>query len=239
MTRVAVLPYPPLLVPELTVRSDAEIEQLRSACLRAVSSLTQSSTKWVAVGVDRLGVRRINPDARGTFAGFGVDVPVHFGRGEGAADPLLPLPALVVGWLRAQARASEVTLHLLDPGTAPEECRDYGASLERESRAEPVAALVFVDGTNCRDDRSPSPPDDRAEAVDEQIRSALEHPDTGGLLALDPELLAAVGVEGRAALQVLAGITEATGRRWRGELLYTGTPFGVTYHVAVWAADES
>lgn len=239
ITRVAVLPYPPLLVPELTGRSAPETERVRDACLRAASSLTQSSSQWVAVGVDRHGPRRLEPGTAGTFADYGVDVPVSFGGGESAPDPRLPLPALVAGWLRERAGAAEVTMHLVAAESTPAACRRQGASLELAARDEPMAMLVLADGTNRRDGRSPFPPDDRAEDVDNAIRSALAGVEFSRLLALDPVLLARLGVEGRAALQVMAGAVEASGHSWRAELLYSGTPFGVTYHVAVWTAETA
>jgi hypothetical protein len=235
ITRVAVVPHPPLLVPELTVRADPETERLRGACLRAVSSLTDSAAEWVAVSVDQSGPVEFGPDIAGTFAGFGVDVQVTLGgTGTGTPDPLLPLPVLITGWLRERSGARAVTAHLLAPDTPAAECQRLGATLAAGN----VGLLVLADGTNRADERSPYPPDDRARPLDEQIRAALANVDTDGLLALDPELCAELGVAGRAALQVLPGVVAATGGTWRGELLYSATPFGVTYHVATWARTD-
>lgn len=237
ITRIAVVPYPPLLVPELTVRSVAETEQLRTSCLYAVSSLTDTARGWVAVGVDRYGPRLLGPDAVGTFAGYGVDVPVALGAGaEGVPDPQLPLPALIAGWLRAQAGASEVTAHLLAADMPTAECRAYGARLA--ASVERVGLLVLADGTQCRDIRSPRPPDERAAPADEQIKTALAEADTARLLGMDPALSTELGLEGRAALQTLAGAAESEGCEWTGELVYAETPFGVTYHVAVWSRPD-
>lgn len=71
ITRVAVVPYPPLLVPDLTVRAGAETEYLRNSCLRAVSSLTEIAAEWVAVGADRSGPAELAPETTGTFAEIG------------------------------------------------------------------------------------------------------------------------------------------------------------------------
>ncbi|MGI8311232.1 hypothetical protein [Saccharopolyspora hattusasensis] len=229
ITRIAVVPYPPLLVPALTVRADPETARLRGACLRAVSSLTDSAAEWVAVGVDQSGPQVLGPDTAGTFAGFGVDFPVTLG-GAGTPDPELPLPALIAGLLREQAGALAVTTHLLAPDTPAGDCQRLGAELA----AGDVGLLVLADGTNRSDERSPYSPDERAKPVDEQIRTALADVDTAALFALEPEPCAELGVAGRAALQVLPGVVEATGGTWRGELLYSATPFGVTYHVATW-----
>ncbi|GAA4863396.1 class III extradiol dioxygenase subunit B-like domain-containing protein [Saccharopolyspora rosea] len=234
ITRVAVVPYPPLLVPELTVRPGAETEQLRNACSRAVSSLTDAAAEWVAVGTDPSGPRTCSPDTLGTFAGFGVDVRVTLGAGTGEPDPALPLPALVAGWLREQAGARSVTAHLLAPDTSPEECRRQGRRLERDSGADPLGLLVLADGTNRSDESSPYAPDPRARPFDDRLRTALADADPTALLALDPAEAAELGVAGRAALQVLAGAVEEAGGTWTGELLHSATPYGVTYHVAQW-----
>ncbi|MEU5847485.1 hypothetical protein [Saccharopolyspora shandongensis] len=229
ITRVAVVPYPPLLVPELTVRADPETARLRGACLRAVSSLTESAAEWVALGVDQSGPVVLGPDAAGTFEGFGVDVRVTLG-GAGTPDPRLPLPALIAGLLREQAGARSATTRLLAPDAPVDECQRLGTELA----AEDIGLLVLADGTNRSDERSPYPPDERAKPVDEQIRAALADVDTNALLALEPELCAELGVAGRAALQVLPGVVAASGGTWRGDLLYSATPYGVTYHVATW-----
>ncbi|KAA5826824.1 hypothetical protein F1721_30455 [Saccharopolyspora hirsuta] len=229
ITCVAVVPYPPLLVPALTVRADAETARLRGACSRAVSSLTECAAEWVAVGADRSGPTVLGPDSAGTFEGFGADVRVTLG-GTAPTDPALPLPALITGLLREQAGARSASVRLLAPDTPAEESRRLGESLAAES----TGLLVLADGTNCSDERSPHPPDERAGQLDEQIRTALAEVDTNRLRDLDPRLCAELGVEGRAALQVLPGVVAASGGTWRGELLYSATPHGVTYHVATW-----
>ncbi|MEU6264043.1 hypothetical protein [Saccharopolyspora shandongensis] len=171
----------------------------------------------------------LGPDAAGTFEGFGVDVRVTLG-GAGTPDPQLPLPALIAGLLREQAGAHSATTRLLAPDTPVDECQRLGTELAVED----VGLLVLADGTNRSDERSPYPPDERAKPVDEQIRAALADVDTNALLALEPELCAELGVAGRAALQVLPGVVAAGGGTWRGDLLYSATPYGVTYHVATW-----
>lgn len=229
ITRVAVVPYPPLLVPALTVRADAETERLRGACLRAVSSLADSSAEWVAVGVDQSGPIRFSSDTAGTFAGFGRDVQVSLG-GSAEPDPRLPLPALIAGLLREQAGARAVDVRLLAPGTPAEECRDLGSELA----ATGTALLVLAEGTNRADERSPHAPDPRARPLDDRLAEALAEVDAEALRTLEPELCAELGVP-REALQVLPGVVaEGT---WRGELLYSDTPFGVAYNVATWTRE--
>lgn len=231
ITRIAVVPYPPLLVPELTVRSTSVIEPVRSACLRATTILTESATEWVAVGVDRSGPPELGPGTTGTFAGYGVDVPVSLHEHERTTpDPDLPLPALVAGLLRAQAGARSVRMRLLDPDAPAEQAAELGERLDASGPE--TALLVLAEGGSHRDERSPHPPDPRAEVLDEVLRRALRDVDRAALLGLDPGECAELGVRSRAAWQVAAG---AAGRgSWQAEPLYSDTPLGITYHVGVW-----
>lgn len=75
-TTVAVLPQPPLLVPELATGAVAETAALRAACVTAAARLGNAARRWIAVGADQRGRATVQPGAHGTFAGFGVDVPV-------------------------------------------------------------------------------------------------------------------------------------------------------------------
>lgn len=233
ITRIAVVPYPPLLVPELTVRSTSLIEPVRSACLRATTSLTEAATEWVAVGVDRSGPAVLHPDTAGTFAGYGVDVPVALGdRGRSAPPaPDLPLPALIAGFLRAQAGARSVTVRLLAPDTSAQQAAELGALLDADGPE--TALLVLAEGGSRRDERSPHPPDPRATGLDDVLREALREVDGPALLDLDPGECAELGVHSRAAWQVAAGV--AANGTWRAEPLYSDTPLGITYHVGVWS----
>lgn len=239
ITRIAVVPYPPLLVPELTVRAGAETERLRQACLRAVSSLTDSTSRWVALGVDRNGPRLLDPHTAGTFAGYGVDVTVALDASAAdtsAPDRLLPLPALTAGWLRAQARAEQVTTHLLATDTSPDDSRAFGARLRESGAADPCGLLVLAEGALYTVGYQP---EEGVEQLDEQVRQALADVDPAALLGLDVEQCRHAGMEGRAALQALAGVVGPEPTTWSGDLLYSATPYGVSYHVAVWSRNDA
>src|SRR5699024_4700587 len=80
-SRVAVLPQPPLLVPELMGMSTAGSRPLRAACLDAVRRLTAVSGDWVVLAPGRR--RESYPDrSRGSLRGYGVDVPVSLADDE-------------------------------------------------------------------------------------------------------------------------------------------------------------
>lgn len=235
ITRVAVVPYPPLLVPELAPGYEQETASLREAVLSAARWLTEVSPQWLAVGAYDGPATTAGPESHGTFAGYGVHVPVSLGeRSDGAVPAVggagLPLPALVAGWLRERAGAHSVRVELLDSRTPVEECVSLGKRLAADSDCD--ALLVLGDGSHRHGEFAPGRPDDRAPAFDTGVAAALAEVDLGALRDLDAELCAELGAVGRAPWQVAAGV--ADGQRWRGSLIYSGAPFGVGYHVVTW-----
>jgi hypothetical protein len=239
---VAVVPQSPLMVPQLTAGRAADSEPMRSACLDVAARLAAASDRWLVVAADPGGRRTVDQPIGGTFLGFGVDVPVTLtpgspGAGAGAADPALPLPLLVAGWLRGRAAPGlRAVAELVPPDLGTEECRRLGAGLA--ARVEPdgarVGLLVVGDGAITHTAKAPGHSEERAGRFDAAVATALAGADPAGLLALDPLVAAELGAVGRAPWQVLAGAAEHGPDRWTGELVYTGAPFGVGYHVALW-----
>ena len=231
--RVAVVPHPPLLVPELVVADDPEVRAVRDACLAVATELAAAAPRWVAVGADPSGPRELPADAAGTFRGYGVDVLTRLSSGDTEPDPAMPLPALVAGWLRARAGAERVTVHLVPPDLPVAACRAFGERLAAGQDG-PVGLLVLGDGSHRHGERAVGRPDPRAGAFDAAVHAALAAADTDALLALDPGLAAELGAAGRAPWQVLAGVAGADGRRWKSTDARELAPFGVAYHLAVW-----
>lgn len=225
---VAVLPQPPLLVPELAGAAAAETAELRAACRTAAARLAAAAPVWIAVGADAGGRRTVGPDTRGTFAGFGADVVVGLDPASTApVDRDLPLPLLIAGWAAA-GLAVRVRGELVDPNLPPAACAELGAQLS----AEPVGLLVVGDGAATHTAKAPGHLDERAGPFDDAVSDALRAADPAALAALDPSVAAQLWAAGRAPWQVLAGA--AAGTEWAGELLYSAAPFGVGYHVALW-----
>ena len=225
------MPHPPLLVPELVAGAVAETEAVRRACVAAGKRLAALSRQWLAIAGDSAFHGLTSADAVGTFHGYGIDKIVSLDEDPNSdeADPGLPLPVLVAGWLREQAGAGQVVVQTIDPGGSVSDSRRVGERLARQDR--PVGLLVLGDGSS----RHPGPsghPDPRSVPYDAGVRDALATADLDALLSLDVELGTELAVSGRAAWQALAGAT--LGRRWRPELLYSDAPFGVGYHVACW-----
>ncbi|HWE92114.1 MAG TPA: hypothetical protein VG317_21805 [Pseudonocardiaceae bacterium] len=241
IVRAAVVPHPPLLVPELVAGAVADTHEVRSACLTAAGALAEVAGDWLAVAADPAGPAVIEPSAVGTFLGYGVHVPVALSEGplsEGlpGADASLPLPALLAGWLRGAVGARTVRVRLIAPELSTSACRRLGADLFETAveSADPVGLLVLGDGSNRHTERAPARPDDRAAGFDAEVAAALADADSPRLLKLDAALAGELGAVGRAAWQVLAGVGAASGVPWRARALYDAAPFGVAYHVAVW-----
>jgi hypothetical protein len=240
--RAAVVPHPPLLVPELVTGAAAETEPIRLACVTAARRLAQVADDWVAVGADPDGTRWIEPNTVGGFAGYGVDVRVALSDSTPSDfadsthdETFVPLPALIAGWLRAEAGARSVRVRLVGERSSAAEARDAGAALAAElAGPHPYGLLVLGDGSNRHTDRAPARPDDRAADFDGAVRKALATGDPAALLDIDQDLADELNVVARAAWQTLAGAALAVGAPWRAELLYSDAPFGVAYHVAVW-----
>jgi hypothetical protein len=228
LSTVAVVPEPPLLVPELATGAATETAALRAACREAARRLAAASECWIAVGADPGGRRTVGTDARGSFVGFGVDVVVGMGpRAAGPVDPAMPLPLLIAGWLRDGLPVT-VRGETVAPDTDPVACLALGAELAREA----TALLIVGDGAATHTEKAPGYLDERACPFDDTVAAALAAADPVALAALDPALATDLWAVGRAPWQVLAGATRDSA--WTGELLHSSRLFGVGYHVAVW-----
>lgn len=235
IARVAIVPHPPLLVPEVAAGASGETAALRDACLAAARVLATACPNWVAVAA-------ADPAAceatAGTLRGYGVDVRVALGPVAGAVDRDLPLPLLVAGWLRGQLVDPSIRVRPAPvlPGTSPVGCAEVGRQLGARlaDGSEPVSLLVVGDGAATHSERAPGHYDPRAAAFDAAVATALGSADVAALAGLDAGLAAELLVGGREAWQVGAAAARAAGTAWRGQLLYSEAPYGVAYHVALW-----
>ena len=231
MIAAAVVPHPPVLVPEIAAGAADELAPLVRACDAAVAAAIATGPRAVlCVGGGARTVQHPGT-AWGTLAGYGaaVDVPA---RRDGL-PPNLPLSLTIGRWLLARAGwDGPMVLQEVEAAAPPSVCADLGRHLAADPAADRAAWLVLGDGTSSRSARGPLPLDPRAEEYDATVARALAGGDTAVLAGLDPDLAAALGVGGRAAWQVLAG---AAGRGVRrAEVRYDAAPFGVCYLVASW-----
>jgi hypothetical protein len=212
------------MVPELASGAATELADLREAAFAAAALLPG---RWVAVGrgsADAL----VGRGQTGTFAGYGVDVPVTLAPGQSDSPAELPLAALVAGWLRGQVNPdahAEVRVY------ADEHDADAAIERGRRLRAEideadgPVGVLIVADGAHTLTQPAPGGYDPESIPVQTALDDALAAGDAAALTGLSKAIV------GRVAFQVLAGLSE---RPRSAEELYRGAPYGVGYFVGVW-----
>lgn len=222
---IAIVPSPPVLVPELAGTAAAELTDLRAAAGAAVSALPP---RWIAIGVDAAGCR-VGPDTAGTFAGYGADVEVALSPGD---HPMvdLPLCALMTAWLRTVERpqaCAEIRCYpaYLDSDAAFGHGRELCAELETADA--PTGVLVVADGCRTLTPAAPGGNDPASVAVQDALDNALARGDATALARL-PD-----AVVGRVAFAVLAGLVHSRAPAVTREL-YRGAPYGVGYFVGVW-----
>jgi hypothetical protein len=225
LSAIAIVPSAPVLVPELASGAADELADLRDAVLSVAAGLPD---RWVAVGVGSVDAI-VGPDAVGTFAGYGVDVPVALAPGGAGVPSDLPLCALITGWLRGRvnprARA-EVRVYAHDHRV--DAALGFGRTLRAEidEAADAVGVLVVADGLHTLSPSAPGGYDPESEGVQAALDDALARGDAATLATLPS------GVIGRVAYQVLAGLAEPAPASARES--YRGSPFGVGYFVGVW-----
>ena len=221
LSAIAIVPSAPVLVPEIAGPGTvAELADLRRAVLGAAAVLPSS---WVVLGAGPADAD-YGPDAAGTFAGFGVDVPVRLSPGaEHETD--LPLCALIAGWVRGRVNP-DASAEIRVCGPAADADRGRRLRDEIDAIGDPVGVLVIGDGPNTL---TPSAPGGyRPADVDVQhaLAAALAAGDTAALTRLP------VQIGGRTVFAVLAGLA-GSGPRSVIEL-YRGAPYGVGYFAGVW-----
>jgi HPt (histidine-containing phosphotransfer) domain-containing protein len=209
---VSVCPHPPLLVPELAPGTNDELGGLRAACDASVAALVASGAGRVVVLGAGLDADH-DKSAGGTLAAYGVDV-------RAGGDELgLPLAHTIGAWLLDRAGWD-----------GP---RTYSSAPRVDDDA---ALLVVADGTNTRSEKAPGFFDERAEAYDAAIVTALAAGDPQALMALDPDLGTELGSSGVPALRALGRLVQEQMRDATvvAKLRYDGAPLGVGYVVADW-----
>ena len=224
LAAIALTPSAPVLVPELAGRAAAEVAEFGTAVVEAARALPD---QWIAIGVGptELTITR----ARGTFAGYGADIPVSLCPEEREPPIAMPLCAVFAGWLRGQANpVASVSVRVYPSDLNAGDALARGRQLRQliDEASEPIGVLVVADGLNTLGPSAPGGEDPDAGPVQAALDDALA---TGGTVALAelPD-----SVVGRVAYQVLAGLCEP-GPRTARELI-RGAPYGVGYFVGVW-----
>jgi len=213
------------MVGELASGAAAELSDLREAVFGATAPLP---ARWIAVGLGRTDAV-VGPRHRGTFAGYGADVPIALSSGATDEPTELPLCALVTGWVRGQVKPdaiAEVRVYADDHGVDVALERGRRLRAEIDEAADPVGVLVVADGANTLTQSAPGGYDPDSISVQTALDDALAAGDAVALTRLPDTIV------GRVAYQVLAGLTEPGPRS--AKEFYRGAPYGVGYFVGVW-----
>jgi hypothetical protein len=224
LAAAAVVPTPPLLIPEVAAGSADRDAELRAAALGAVERVVAARPdRVVVVGeAPRTGPLSGEPD----WHRFGVRLT--------RPERPLPLPHGIGAWLLRQIGASLPVEYLgVAADTGPGECAGLGRKLAAGPR---TALLACGDGTARRDEKAPGHFSPAAAGFDERVDAALASGDPAGLLSLGVDEARELWASGRVSWQVLAGAAE--GGHWDTEVMYAAEPYGVHYVVATWLAHE-
>jgi hypothetical protein len=222
LSAIAIVSSAPVMVPELAAGAAPELADLRDAAFAAVAALP---ARWIAVGVGP-SEEVIDPSRSGTFAGYGVDVPVALSPDPRGQDRL-PLCALITGWLRGRVDPSaqaEVRVFSSELGVDAAVARGRQLRGAVDAAADPVGVVVVADGVHTLTPSAPGGYDPDSGAVQAALDDALASGDVDALQWLPDTVV------GRVAYQVLAGI----GRPRSAKELYRGAPYGVGYFVGIW-----
>ena len=254
MLAAAVLPHPPLLVPDLAAGAASLVAPLLAACDSVIAEMLALEPRSVVlIGSGPATGLRTTAET-GALAGFGAGpgapatarpatasgagsgTGVGPGIGAGTSGGGLPLSLAIGRWLLERADwTGDVVLQEVTADTSAEECERLGARLAVDVGPDSVW-LALGDGSNRRGPRSPGHDDPRAAGFDAEVVRAFATGDLAALRALDPELATVLGAAGRPAWQVLAGAVAAT-PGWTAigsRVHYDEAPFGVEYLVADW-----
>ncbi|MUL80298.1 MULTISPECIES: hypothetical protein [unclassified Mycolicibacterium] len=225
LSAIAIVPATPVVVPELVGAAAIEVAGLRDAVIAAAGSLP---ARWLAIGV---GPRDevYGPDCAGTFAGYGVDVPVALGPGPVDEPVELPPCALIAGWIRGRvAPEAGIEVHAYaashPAGAALAQGRTLRARIDESPDS--IGVLVVADGLHTLTPAAPGGYQPESEATQQDLDDALATGDLAALIELPEPVL------GRVAYQVLAGL--AGPEPGSARELYRGAPYGVGYFVGEW-----
>jgi hypothetical protein len=208
----AVLPHPPLLVPELACAAAPELAPLRAACHEALSTVVAAADLTILIGDGPVWAVPVT-SAPGSFRPYGADVDVALPTLVDLDLPALPPPAQLTDLPLSLAVAAHL-LKDLDPPPArlfaatvprslgPLAAATIGQTLSTTAR---FGLVVMADLSARRTERAPGAFHPDAADFDARVADAFRTGTPQRLLTLDPAQSADLLVTGRAPLQVLAG----------------------------------
>lgn len=223
ITRAAIVPHPPFLLPGVTGRPVPEVETLRESSATAV--------RWVLDRAPDVLVLLGGATVTGTWRPAAGSPVARYAPGVRTAPGGLPLSLAVAACLLPETEIP-VTMRSIAFDAGGAETAGIGVSLAEPATS--VGMVVVADGSARRGVKAPGHLDERAATFDDGVSRAVRAGDVAALQALDADLASELLVSGRAALQVMAGAF--AGRAVEAHLDYEDDPFGVRYTVARWEA---
>src|SRR5512132_1170868 len=197
----AVLPHPPLLVPELAGTAAPELDPLRAACHQALAAVVAAAGLTIVVGDGPVWAVP-EPSALGSFGPYGADLQVTLPALTDLDLPALPPPArlpelplslavaahLLAGLDPPPARLFAATVPAsLGPGAAAAIGRALTAATRDGSAGSGPAGLVVMgDLSACRTEQAPGAFRAEAADLDASVSEALRTGKPGRLLDMDP-----------------------------------------------------
>jgi hypothetical protein len=242
LVAAAVLPHPPLLVPEVAAGAALELDDLRAACRSALSDLRSSSPDLLAVVGAGPHEFEFAAGRKGSLRPFGIDLDVHtpdVGSPDtdvvdavtGEAGEPLPLSLTVAAWFLDDVGWQGPVLFYAVPSVLPaSDAVAVGRALA--TRAPRVAMLAMGDGSAGLSEQAPAHLVPGAAAWQEQVSQGLGMAATQQILRWTTADAARFAAAGLAAWQVVAGA--AGDQEWSASLLSDSAPYGVAYPVASW-----
>jgi hypothetical protein len=241
----ALLPHPPLLVPQLAGGAAPELDPLREACRHALAAVIAAAHTVVLVG-DGPAWAVAGPLATGSFAPYGAAVEVALpsptalvpaGLPEPGRIDELPLSLAVAAFLLQglDERPAHLVAATVPASLGPGAAAAIGRALALGAGPGPVGLVAMGDLSARRTDRAPGAFHPAAAAFDAQVAQAFRAGRPGDLLGLEPGLAADLLAGGRVPLQVLAGAFEGV-PGVAGRVLYEDAPYGVGYLVGLLTA---
>jgi hypothetical protein len=214
----AVLPHPPLLVPELAGAAAPELDPLRAACREALSTVVAAADLTILIGDGPVWAIPA-PAAPGSFQPYGADVDVTLPTLADLDLPGLPPPARLTDLPLSLAVAAQLLNDLDSPparlfaaavprSLGPRAAATIGQTLAGAAR---FGLVVMADLSACRSDRAPGGFRPEAANFDTWVADAFRTGTPQSLLALDPIESTNLLVAGRVPLQVLAGAFDRVG----------------------------
>ncbi|MFY0409819.1 hypothetical protein [Solicola sp. PLA-1-18] len=222
LVAAAVVPHPPLLVPEVSVGAAHETSVMRSVVDSTVAGLLARRPQTVVVVAAGDAARTQDDAATPTLAPYGLRSWPGPARRAPGNDPL-GLGHSIGAWLLDRAgwtggrRYETVTgdALVLPPGR--------------------VALLVTADGSARRSAEAPGHLDPRAEPFDAVTTRALAGGDLDALESIDVGLAEELWASGATALRTLARtVRTQQGAAIEARVDHDAAPYGVGYVCATW-----